>query len=722
MTLFEQTLLLADGVGIAAFAVAFLVFYRWQLEIRCAGLFFGLWAAVWLFEFYFLGENSYIHMDDEGDHFVPYYLNLVNNHLGGQFGHQFAGGNDIYSAFSPGIQLISPELVWLDTLPVWIAVLLHMAIIVGVGFWGAYLLTRKTLGAEVFTSAALGALFSVSTYYLINVSYSIGSSLAFLPMAIWVFVGRSQERRYWRYAVPFAVVVALYLDPTHVVEPMFVGLGLAAVMLWKLNMRVVLSLVVLLLAELINWSEPVYSMLVMSPLTQRGGNVDISPVSVEQLLSALQNLIHRASENRSIYLAFGSLLILWLHRDAMRWRWTAGIAGIFVLYVVMVLFPFHLFGLAALSKLSHHYILLSVTALMLLPLARVADIQLFPKGWKIADWRGAGSSMILALAIGMLAQFKVYNFANLIYHGGQSQYHSIANLAEKNWRPDQPFRVITLRVRDLGPEPAIAYGFYGLESFDIYQMLESVQRSVYYDVGILKQELTQGGADPRLLVDWSKWQNGLYRDLGGQVSLNLLRIANVSHIISPIPIEEDGIEFVTGPDKPPLTKFERSSDWAGYLKNRIGRLFDFPEMYIYSIPGVYPQLYAVDRIFSVSNGLSEIDLIKKIDVETAGPGRVIVSRRNNADILGPIMKTLTVESFRQVTDGYQASVNAPDGGVLAVNTVALPFWHATADGKPLSIAAVNQIQMAVRLPPGTEEVLFQYHRPSLQDVLLRVVK
>ena len=81
MTLFEKSLFLADGAGIAAFVVALLILLRWRPQITNAGFFFLVWAAVWLFEYYFLGENSYIHMDDEGDHFIPYYLNLINNHL-----------------------------------------------------------------------------------------------------------------------------------------------------------------------------------------------------------------------------------------------------------------------------------------------------------------------------------------------------------------------------------------------------------------------------------------------------------------------------------------------------------------------------------------------------------------------------------------------------------------------------------------------------------------
>ena len=85
-------------MGIIAFAAVFMLARRRWWEIRNVVPFFLLWAAVFLFEYYFLGENSYIHMDDEGDHIIPYYMYLLNGHLGGQFGHALGGGNDIYTS------------------------------------------------------------------------------------------------------------------------------------------------------------------------------------------------------------------------------------------------------------------------------------------------------------------------------------------------------------------------------------------------------------------------------------------------------------------------------------------------------------------------------------------------------------------------------------------------------------------------------------------------
>ncbi|MDA1091435.1 MAG: DUF6044 family protein [Proteobacteria bacterium] len=721
MTLFNKALLLADGLGVAAFAFALVVLLRWQPKIRSAVPFFLIWAAVWLFEYYFLGENSYIHMDDEGDHYPSFFLYLINQHLGGQFGHHIGGGADVYTALSPGIQLISPELIWFSIFPVWVAILVHKAIVVSVGFWGAYLLCRHTSKADELTCAAAAALFTVSTNYLNFVTYSIGAALSFLPFAIYVFVARSDAQRYWRYAMPTAIVTAVYLDPTHVVEAMFAGIGLSALMLRRVNLRVAISLVVLFAAVLVNWAEPIYAMLQISPLTNRGSFTDLKTLPLEQVYQSVQSLVMRAQENRVALLALVSLAILWFCRDEARWRWTAGIAALFALYVFLILFPFQTIGLGAANNLSHHYVMLAITALMLLPLVRAADVVRLPKGWWMAGYRGAGGALVLALAIGMLVHFKVYNVANFLYHGGQNQYHSIAASLVGDWKPKEPFRVITLRVRDLGPESGLASGFYGLEGFDMFMMLEPKERSTYYKTGIYRGANLESGYDPRLMVDWSKWRDGKYRGIGQQVSFPLLRAANVGFILSPLPMEEDGLRLVAGPKAPPMTRDARSEHFADYMKDRVDRLSNFPDLYVYALPDPYPQVFAADRLVIAPDAMSDAQYLRKMEQEVTGPGRVVVVRQSDEAALGGVQTSLRVNKYARIKDGFTADTYAPDGGVLVVNTIAVQFWRATADGKPLDIVSVNHIQMGVQVPPGAREIRFTYHRPNVKDVLRRFV-
>ena len=72
-----------------------------------------------------------------------------------------------------------------------------------------------------------------------------------------------------------------------------------------------------------------------------------------------------------------------------------------------------------------------------------------------------------------------------------------------------------------------------------------------------------------------------------------------------------------------------------------------------------------------------------------------------------------------IKNGYDVEINSPDGGVLILNTTALPFWQARGDGKPLQIVEANLIQIAVSVPPGVKNVTFRYHRPTLFDAATR---
>lgn len=718
MNLYDTMLVSGNVLTVVIGFCAFFIISKYRLAPRNVYLFLVAWAAVYLFEYYFLGPNSYIHMDEEGDHFPSYYTYLLTSHLGGQFGHHVGGGIDVFSSFSPNVQMFSPELVLLSVFPFWIGFLVHMVIMVGIGLWGAYLLCLKTSECQPGTAAAVAALFTVSSYIFPLASYPIGAGIAFLPMAIYVMVVRSQERHYFRYVVPLALFSTAYMNPPLVVEAMFAGLGLSAIMLNRINVRVVMSLVILLVFELINWSEPLYALMVMSPYSERGGNIEDQTLTLARLSDTVGYVYGRIVEYRANFIAFGALAVLWLKRDSLRLPGTLVVFGLFVLLGVLILFPWQVIGLAPINNLSHHYVMLAMTGLFIPLMGRAATVLKIPGRIGTRLGKNAGTAVVLALAIGLLGYFKFYNFANLLYHGGQSQYRSIDTLADTSWRPAEPFRVITLRVRDLGPEPAIPYGFYGLESFDVFLNLRPSSWSKFYNIGILGKPHTGKVADPRLFVEWSRWRDGRYHGIGEQVSLPLLRLANVGFILSPLPFPEGSLRLVAGPPEAPITRYQRKTRPFDYFADRIKRLFDFTDLYVYALPDPYPQVFAPDRVEPVEDGTSLDRFISIIKREAQKPDRVAVIRKAALESLGRARTSLKIEKFERVQDGFRIRIQAPEGGVVVVNTVALPFWTAaTNNGRQLKIIPVNQIQMGVQAPPGSREIIFRYHRPTVAEAL-----
>ena len=68
----------------------------------------------------------------------------------------------------------------------------------------------------------------------------------------------------------------------------------------------------------------------------------------------------------------------------------------------------------------------------------------------------------------------------------------------------------------------------------------------------------------------------------------------------------------------------------------------------------------------------------------------------------------TARIARYANTEVDVAVDAPDGGLLLLNDVWHPWWHATLDGKPVDMLRANVIFRAVALPPGPHQVHFAF--------------
>ena len=68
-SLYQTALHLLDVTAVVAFVAVLLITRRngYRFEIRGVGLFFAVWAAVFLVEYWALGPYSHVSMDEEGD-------------------------------------------------------------------------------------------------------------------------------------------------------------------------------------------------------------------------------------------------------------------------------------------------------------------------------------------------------------------------------------------------------------------------------------------------------------------------------------------------------------------------------------------------------------------------------------------------------------------------------------------------------------------------------
>ena len=510
---------------------------------------------------------------------------------------------------------------------------------------------------------------------------------------------------------------------THIFIPAIIAIGLASIMFARITVRVLAATVTLILAEAINWGEVMYAMHLVAPYTGRGGVFEEVTFGWTYLSDVLSAGVSRMLEVRATWIGLGALIVLWLLKSDFRMRAAIGFFGVFVSYYFFVMFPWRIIGLAEVSKLSHQYVMLAIIPLSAPIISKAVCLAQSICAERSSTFKHLPQMSVFAAALGMFVYFKGYNFANYLHHGGQSQYSTIDNLRNASWRPKESHRVITLRVRDLGPEAALAYGNYGLESYDVYLMLTPKERPYFFQQAIRKADnKSYGAVDLRTLIDWSKWIEGRLIDFEKQISLPMLRLANVGFILSPVPMKGEDLTVVSSPAFPPLTRYRLKTDPISYLKQRLERLFDFNDVYVYRMRDPYPQAFSAQKIVTVKEPVDESALISTIKNSFDRNLMPVVISASEKPILGLPQSNLLVEKFRQVRDGYEITLSAPQGGVLVLNTMLLPFWSAEADGKSLQIVRANLIQMAVSIPPGARNVSFRYHRPTIADGVSNFVR
>jgi hypothetical protein len=516
-------------------------------------------------------------------------------------------------------------------------------------------------------------------------------------------VVRADRPLYFRYAVLPMIGCVAFASPTNWVLPNFAAIALTALLFNRISWRIVAALLLFLLVLIVAWGDVFYAMYVTAPYTQRGGVFVPDESSVSLLWSILRDTWSFLWNDRIILVGCGVLALLWLRHDPLCVRALVTLVGPLVLYVLLRLFPWEALGLKFIQNVSLHHVLVAGTVLYLPLLARAS----MPLPGAAYDRLRLPPPVTLALAVCVLVYYKGLNTANFIYHGGQSAYSTVDSAVAREWRPNEPFRVITLRAPDVGPEPELAAGFYDLSAYDFYLSLKPVQHSQFWSLGVL------GGVhDQRVYVDWSKWDGERYR-IAEHLPLNLLRLANIGAILSPVPLDGPGLVQVAGPAVPPVTRDRIRREPWNFLLERVRRIFDFNDPYVYRLDRFVPLAYGAGRLSTVSSLEPTADFIKTLSFLSDAAGSPIVVSTSDAQRLGEAQATLRVMGVDEVRNGYRVHVDAPDGGILVLNTPWMPFWQVTASGQTLTPVSANFIHQAVPVPPGSRTVLFQYRRPGM---------
>ena len=78
-------------------------------------------------------------------------------------------------------------------------------------------------------------------------------------------------------------------------------------------------------------------------------------------------------------------------------------------------------------------------------------------------------------------------------------------------------------------------------------------------------------------------------------------------------------------------------------------------------------------------------------------------------------------SIKKVPNGYKIELNVLEKGLFVLNNYHMPFWKAYVNGSETNIIPASNIQMAILLDKGSNQVSFEYSRVLLRERLLQYV-
>ena len=716
--LVDLVYLTSAALALAAAIPFYVLFARGSFAIhrikRVLPLFL-IWLALFAVEYYILGPYSFTEKTVEANLNVALNHYLVHFHDGGILAREWGGGQDVYTILF-GTQPLNLDRFLIGLLPTWTYILTHKVMVATIGFTGAFLLARRFSGGSVAIAAVLAMLFPVSHVYLLNWSTNYSPGFSILPLVVYLCITRSRDSRYWT-GVAFAAVLVALSEPIHVLPALAVTLAGAAILHENPDLRrTLIAAMLMAVAALLNWHEELYAYVQNIGLTSRGAGADqdVGKGVASVLLAMPATAYGRAPVPVSI--ALPSFVLLLLFRRTFLPR----AVGCFLLPIAVVAaskaFPWQFIGLGFLNRYEHAYMLYALIPLAI-PIAAAAIATAPSLAWK---FRGHRSVDLIAAtgaaALALMVMEKANNAAIWAWFGGQPALWGHSELVDPDWRPDEPFRVVAPFE---SPHPNIVAGFYGLEVYDGQYNINPLEWDRYWNAIIANDVPNWLG--PRIGKRMEFWNGSTY-EIGRQVNLDLLGMANVRYIVSPLPLSAPGLRPIRTVDREnwPFASPHWFAGWGDFLAYRWRRVFDPGSLHIYELPRVLPRAYAALSLAILPDSSPDDAVIAA--VSRVAFGREVVVREKDAALLPRPAGELQVLDVHNARNGYDVSVHAPVGGVVVVNTLPSPFWRARSDGTDLAVVPANFVQVAIAVPPGTRSIELRLQRPLLRDRILELAR
>ena len=473
--------------------------------------------------------------------------------------------------------------------------------------------------------------------------------------------------------------------------------------------RVILGIAIHILFSFANWFKLLASLIKLVGSTTRGFEYKTHFINPLDILEGTLNLFVGYPSATVGLLA--ALLITLYRRDPSMKTISLALVWFTTAYVLAKGIPWQIFGFGYLNKVEHAYMRLALGTISVMSLAKTFAVS-YNFSLTISE-KASNSSIcsknqlqiiLLSIAVAFHINNKLTNAAQWIAFGGQSNVFGFHDLYDPSWKPDHLYRVVTIAD---SPHPNVISGVYGLESFDGSMQLNPLSWNTYWRA-IKREPFKQVRTATRPSYNRQYWDGSNY-NLDKALDVELLAIANVRHIISPIPLVSRGIKEISKPIKDTLKvkRLDLSSNVLDFITHGIKRIFNPGKHYVYEVTDALSRFFSASKVIVAKTNCDQkcfFDLVKS----HAPSGGIVIKE---TDVTLPqLTSKFDILGIKTIKDGFHLKIDAPSGGILVFNQTPTLGWAAEADGSGnfLPLVHANGIHLAIIIPPKTKVLKLRY--------------
>jgi hypothetical protein len=736
-------------------------------------------AALFTVEFWALGPFSWMYGYGEGLEHVAVHRALAEDGRNFSLWAPFLlGGVDRMAFWGPN-DPFNLQMLLFSALPTWLANGLHRFLQYFVAIYFAALVAHTRFGLSAGWSAFTG-LFHASFGYFTAVEMLVHPGV---PLMIWLLDFLIGARRSYLVAVlaglGFSTLTSFAQSDPYLIAFAIGWFAIVGSSRGTFGLPQILSFSLGLIA---GDCPQIFAVLANAPFSQRAA---FAPEAITLSIDGLfYRQLHFDYFNqdpllKSFTMNFpGAALLLGVPLALAARHWRPDLSGIASAYLrVFILFALlsqrwlMILAQSELSTFMPWAASIGMSRFFAVPAAFLIAVSLILMGFIAWRWllpsltarRTLAAVACLFVAV-MIVRPKLFNFYTLGVYGWGEKNYQIAALDEIKRTEHEPFRVASV----LPLQPAYAYG-QGLETADGWSNLFPLayrelwlrvlaplfehlprNRQIFdppdgrpqdHYVFLGADLITPGigrlpDEDPKIAI-----RDGF--DISRRFNLDLLRMLNVTYLLSEYPLTAPGLELVHAPSEAP--RWPQSRDWAtGYVaapfpppdsqapRSRLVRsLTDYREalirtargkdIFIYRLTGSMPRFRFVQTLVLVPTKTDVLDTLASFD----GPRHASTAVIEQADSGGlPASHALvngTVRVLRYTPDEILLEVDNAGAGFLVIANTYNRFWRAEVEGQPRTLIRTNHAQLGLPTRPGERGVRLVYVPPYSPSEILQKV-